>query len=196
MTKSGSESLWTTKICINTRTAAQIQAFWSSSSRYSLYQFSILLKDHHHLTAESGFEFYKLILHRWGHLASSQHCQVQNPYPYFLNPEMKVQSDQGARWRFFSQGWSRGLNSQAALPLAASALISWRCLDSAGGEPSSPPAAWLQAVCFSLSVKFGFLCLSSPLNEVCVPGHFLLPAALVEFRARRCWEVRWSSEEH
>lgn len=34
-----------------------------------------------------------------------------------------------------------------------------------------------------------------PLSEAQVPGHFLLPAALMELRVRSPWEVRHSSEE-
>ena len=51
-------------------------------------------------------------------------------------------------------------------------------------------------VCFCLSVKYGPPACPLPLNEVPMPRHLLLLAALMEFRAKRRWEVRHSSEEH
>ena len=69
----------------------------------------------------------------------------------------------------------------------------------AGEAPYSPPAAtetdscWSVSVCQLNMVPLPFL---SPWTEVPMPRHFLLLAALMEFRVRRRWEVRHSSEEH
>ena len=77
---------------------------------------------------------------------------------------------------------------------------SWKCWDGwckwSTLLPSGCHTDRQLLVCFCLSVKYGPPACPLPLNEVPMPRHLLLLAALMEFRAKRRWEVRHSSEEH
>lgn len=63
---------------------------------------------------------------------------------------------------------------------------------------AQPPSSCRTASCWAVFLcqfSAGFPAFPLCLNEAPVPRHFLLSAAFMEFRERRCWEVRRSSEE-
>lgn len=145
----------------------------------------------------SDFEVYKILLHPWAHVTSWKHGEVPNPYPHCSDPGTKgperLSSKLEVLW--VEEPWSEWPRWPCH---AVSALTSYRGWDRAGEEPAPlqlphrTDSGWSVSLCQLNVVSLPFL----SLNEVPVPEHFLLSAALMEFRARRHWEVRRSSEEH
>ena len=100
-------------------------------------------------------------------------------------------------WRAFNLCWSHGLRPRVGLAMAV--LPGNAGTVGAGEAPSSPPAATQIDSCWSVSVcqlNMVPLPVLSPWMRFLCQGTSCFLAALMEFRAKRCWEVRHSSEEH